>query len=84
MMNGTIVFRIRHSVNPQYSPYISMDRAPVVPLHITALAILSPNNSPLFVHSFTGKADELRHYHLAHAAIDVIEERSEQRTARAR
>lgn len=49
---------------------------PLVPLHLTALAILSPNNAPLYVHSFTGPADELRHYHLAHAAVDVIEERS--------
>lgn len=49
---------------------------PLVPLHLTALAILSPSNAPLFVHSFTGKQDELRHYHLAHAAVDVIEERS--------
>ncbi|RSH91241.1 hypothetical protein EHS25_009540 [Saitozyma podzolica] len=48
---------------------------PLVPLHLTALAILSPNNAPLYVHSFTGPADELRHYHLAHAAVDVIEER---------
>ena len=50
---------------------------PLVPLHLTSLAILSPTNGPLFVHSFTGKSDELRHYHLAHAAVDVIEERSE-------
>ncbi|GFZ46241.1 hypothetical protein JCM24511_04488 [Saitozyma sp. JCM 24511] len=49
---------------------------PLVPLHLTALAILSPNNAPLYVHSFTGPADELRHYHLAHAAVDVIEERN--------
>lgn len=54
----------------------------LVPLHLTALAILSPNNSPLFVHSFTGKQDELRHYHLAHAAVDVIEERSKLGTFR--
>ncbi|KLT43337.1 Sedlin [Cutaneotrichosporon oleaginosum] len=27
------------------------------------------------VHSFTGKDDELRAYHLAHGAVDVIEER---------
>ncbi|CAD6580415.1 MAG: hypothetical protein TREMPRED_002741 [Tremellales sp. Tagirdzhanova-0007] len=46
-----------------------------LPLHLTSLAIISPTNGPLFVHSFTGKSDELRHYHLAHAAIDVIEER---------
>ena len=53
-------------------------RAPVpsVTLHLTSLAILSPTNSPLLVHSFTGKQDELRHYHLAHAALDVVEERS--------
>lgn len=58
-----------------------MDRAsiPQVPLHLTALAILSPGNAPLYVRSFTGKEDELRHYHLAHAAVDVIEERSELR-----
>ncbi|KAL7422196.1 hypothetical protein Q5752_002842 [Cryptotrichosporon argae] len=54
-----------------------MDRAalPLVPLQLTSLAILSLSNAPLFVRSFTGKADELRHYHLAHAAVDVIEER---------
>lgn len=50
---------------------------PLVPLHLTSLAILSPSNAPLYVHSFTGPADELRHYHLSHAALDVIEERSE-------
>ena len=49
---------------------------PLVPLHLTSLALISPTNGPLFVRSFTGKADELRHYHLAHAALDVIEERS--------
>ncbi|BEJ16085.1 hypothetical protein CspHIS471_0506900 [Cutaneotrichosporon sp. HIS471] len=46
-----------------------------VPLHLTSLAILSPNNAPLYVHSFTGEDDELRAYHLAHGAVDVIEER---------
>ena len=51
--------------------------APLVPLHLTSFAILSPQNTPLYVHSFTGKQDELRHYHLSHAALDVIEERSE-------
>lgn len=58
---------------------INMDpRAPIplVPLHLTSLAILSPTNHPIFVHSFTAKSDELRHYHLSHAAVDVIEERS--------
>lgn len=50
---------------------------PLVPLHLTSLAILSPTNKPLFVHSFTSKSDELRHYHLSHAAVDVVEERSE-------
>ncbi|KAI9638602.1 Sedlin, N-terminal conserved region-domain-containing protein [Dioszegia hungarica] len=49
--------------------------APQIPLHLTALAILSPANAPLYVRSFTGEQDELRHYHLAHAAVDVIEER---------
>jgi hypothetical protein len=49
---------------------------PLVPLHLTSLTILSPTNTPLYVHSFTGPQDELRHYHLSHAAIDVIEERS--------
>ncbi|ORX39767.1 Sedlin, N-terminal conserved region-domain-containing protein [Kockovaella imperatae] len=48
---------------------------PLVPLHLTSLAILTPTNAPLYVHSFTGREDELRHYHLAHAAIDVMEER---------
>lgn len=50
---------------------------PLVPLHLTSLAILSPSNSPIYVRSFTGKQDELRHYHLSHAAVDVMEERSE-------
>ncbi|WVQ70226.1 uncharacterized protein L199_008452 [Kwoniella botswanensis] len=50
------------------------NRAPN-PLHLTSLTILSPSNSPLYVHSFTGPEDELRHYHLSHAAVDVIEER---------
>ncbi|KAK8869917.1 hypothetical protein IAR55_000485 [Kwoniella newhampshirensis] len=48
---------------------------PLVPLHLTSFTILSPNNAPLYVHSFTGEADRLRHYHLSHAAVDVIEER---------
>ncbi|WWD15808.1 hypothetical protein CI109_100232 [Kwoniella shandongensis] len=48
---------------------------PLVPLHLTSFTILSPSNAPLYVHSFTGEADELRHYHLSHAAVDVIEER---------
>lgn len=52
-----------------------------VPLHLTSLAILAPNNAPLYVHSFTGQDDELRAYHLAHGAVDVIEERSESRAA---
>ncbi|GMK55400.1 hypothetical protein CspeluHIS016_0204560 [Cutaneotrichosporon spelunceum] len=46
-----------------------------VPLHLTSLAILAPNNAPLYVHSFTGEEDEMRAYHLAHGAVDVIEER---------
>lgn len=50
---------------------------PPIPLHLTSLAILSPANAPIYVHSFTSKSDELRHYHLSHAAVDVIEERSE-------
>ncbi|WVQ78212.1 hypothetical protein IAT38_000295 [Cryptococcus sp. DSM 104549] len=48
---------------------------PLVPLHLTSLTVLSPSNGPLYVHSFTGEDDELRHYHLSHAAVDVIEER---------
>lgn len=55
---------------------ITMEPPPAVPLHLTSLAILSPTNAPLYVHAFTGKTDELRSYHLAHAAVDVIEERS--------
>ncbi|KAL1411274.1 hypothetical protein Q8F55_002225 [Vanrija albida] len=51
------------------------DRPPAVPLHLTSLAILAPSNAPLYVHSFTGRDDEMRAYHLAHAAVDVIEER---------
>jgi hypothetical protein len=61
------------------APHIIMDpraAVPLVPLHLTSLAILSPSNQPIFVHSFTAKSDELRHYHLSHAAVDVIEERS--------
>lgn len=53
-----------------------MDQPPAVPLHLSSLAILAPNNTPLYVKAFTGKDDELRAYHLAHAAVDVIEERS--------
>ncbi|WVR05085.1 hypothetical protein IAU60_002097 [Kwoniella sp. DSM 27419] len=45
------------------------------PLNLTSLTVLSPSNAPLYVHSFTGGQDELRHYHLSHAAVDVIEER---------
>ncbi|WVQ71547.1 hypothetical protein IAR50_001086 [Cryptococcus sp. DSM 104548] len=48
---------------------------PQVSLHLTSLTILSPNNAPLYVHSFTGEQDQLSHYHLGHAAVDVIEER---------
>ncbi|KAK4687731.1 trafficking protein particle complex subunit 2, partial [Tremellales sp. Uapishka_1] len=48
---------------------------PIVPLHLTSIAILSPTNAPLYVHSFTSPEDELRHYHLSHAAVDVVEER---------
>lgn len=48
---------------------------PQVPLHLTSICILSPSNTPLYVHSFTGEQDELRHYHLNHAAVDVLEER---------
>lgn len=51
------------------------DRPPSVPLHLTSLAVLGPDNAPLFVHAFG--EDEMRAYHLAHAAVDVIEERSE-------
>lgn len=54
-----------------------MQHTQAVPLHLTSLAILAPNNSPLYVHSFTGADDDLRAYHLAHGAVDVIEERSE-------
>lgn len=53
------------------------DRPPSVPLHLTSVAILGPDNAPLYVHAFTGPEDEMRAYHLAHAAVDVIEERSE-------
>ncbi|WWC69571.1 uncharacterized protein I206_103514 [Kwoniella pini CBS 10737] len=52
-----------------------MENRIINPLHLTSLTILSPTNSPLYVHSFTGSEDELRHYHLSHAAVDVIEER---------
>ncbi|WRT67012.1 uncharacterized protein IL334_003978 [Kwoniella shivajii] len=52
-----------------------MENRSVNPLHLTSITILSPSNSPLYVHSFTGSQDELRHYHLSHAAVDVIEER---------
>ncbi|OWZ35388.1 hypothetical protein C347_01125 [Cryptococcus neoformans AD2-60a] len=48
---------------------------PQVPLHLTSICILSPSNTPLYVHSFTSEQDELRHYHLNHAAVDVLEER---------
>ncbi|WVN85239.1 uncharacterized protein L203_100384 [Cryptococcus depauperatus CBS 7841] len=48
---------------------------PQVPLYLTSIVIISPSNAPLFVHSFTGEQDQMRHYHLGHAAVDVIEER---------
>lgn len=60
-----------------HNPTMDPRSAPQLPLHLTSLAILSPTNAPLYVRSFTGPDDELRHYHLAHAATDVIEERSE-------
>ncbi|EJT50932.1 hypothetical protein A1Q1_07905 [Trichosporon asahii var. asahii CBS 2479] len=55
------------------------DRPPSVPLHLTSVAILGPDNAPLYVHAFTGPEDEMRAYHLAHAAVDVIEERKRNR-----
>ncbi|KAG7575463.1 hypothetical protein FFLO_00282 [Filobasidium floriforme] len=46
-----------------------------VPLHLATFAIVTPNNNPLYVHSYTGVQDELRYHHIAHSALDIIEER---------
>lgn len=46
-----------------------------VPLHLATFAIVTPHNSPLYVHSYTGVQDELRYHHIAHSALDIIEER---------
>lgn len=75
-MPWTVANRVHVPLQPHSSAMDPRAQVPLVPLHLTSLAILSPTNKPLFVHSFTAKSDELRHYHLSHAAVDVIEERS--------
>ncbi|KAJ9096773.1 hypothetical protein QFC21_005043 [Naganishia friedmannii] len=46
-----------------------------IPLHLVTFAILSPSNTPLYIHSYTGKQDELRYVQLAHSALDIVEEK---------
>lgn len=46
-----------------------------IPLHLVTFAILSPSNTPLYIHSYTGKQDELRYVQIAHSALDVVEEK---------
>lgn len=72
------LFSLRLHLNIRHTTDIMDPRtaASQLPLHLTSLAILSPSNAPLYVRSYTGPDDELRHYHLAHSAVDVIEERS--------
>lgn len=49
-----------------------------VPLQLVTFAILSPLNTPLYIHSYTGKQDEFRYIQIAHSALDIIEEKGEQ------
>lgn len=49
-----------------------------VPLQLVTFAILSPLNTPLYTHSYTGKQDEFRYIQIAHSALDIIEEKGEQ------
>lgn len=49
-----------------------------IPLHLVTFAILSPLNTPLYIHSYTGKQDEFRYVQIAHSALDMIEEKGEQ------
>lgn len=53
-----------------------------VPLHLVTFAIIAPDNSPIYVHSYTGPQDELRYNQLAHSALDVVEERGQPRDQR--
>lgn len=46
-----------------------------IPLHLVFFSILSASNSPLFLHSSSGKQDELRYWHLSRGALDTVEER---------
>lgn len=48
-----------------------------VPLQLVTFAILSPLNTPLYIHSYTGKQDEFRYVQIAHSALDIIEEKGE-------
>src|SRR4051812_42191714 len=42
---------------------LNMDHstARTIPLHLAMFGIISPNNAPLYVHSYTGSQDELRY-----------------------
>lgn len=46
-----------------------------IPLQLVTFAILSPSNTPLYIHSYTGKQDELRYVQIAHSALDIVEEK---------
>lgn len=46
-----------------------------IPLHLAMFAVIGTDNAPLYVHSYTGEADALRYHHLAHASLDIFEER---------
>lgn len=48
-----------------------------IPLHLVTFAILSPLNTPLYIHSYTGKEDEFRYVQIAHSALDMVEEKGE-------
>jgi hypothetical protein len=65
-----------HSI-PNVLPGAIMDPSAVrtIPLHLAMFGIISPSNAPLYVHSYTGPQDELRYHHLAHASLDIFEER---------
>ncbi|KAG6337347.1 hypothetical protein ID866_1720 [Astraeus odoratus] len=44
------------------------------PLRLNAVALISPQNHPIFIRTFQ-KGDELKYHYVAHTSLDVIEER---------
>lgn len=46
------------------------------PLHLNAVAFISPQNHPILVRTFQ-KGQELKYHYVAHTSLDVIEERSQ-------